>query len=196
MADDAPPRPKSRTLRWVVVGVLLVLLLPLLVGFVLVPLLLEQPFESAEEIDPAEVKTLRVFVLNRRELDGGRDVGPYLAAAEDYPALLAPLREAREVGSFPDARGPWLAEYRVLLKSGRKGTIKLYWSRPPGGWKGAQAFAAAGGTAALAEAGEAGRVPPVTLRFQIGPRKKYEGGSAAGLIRAAEAGAERGTRTK
>lgn len=195
MTDDPPARPKPRTARWVVVGVLLVLLLPLLVAFVLVPLLLEQPFESAEEIDPDAVKSLRVFVLNRKELDGGRDVGPYLAAAGDYPALLAPLREAREVGSFPDARGPWLAEYRVLLKSGRKGTIRLYWSRPPGGWKGATAFAAAGGGAALAGAVEAGHAPPVTLRFQIGPRR-YEGGSAAGLIRAAEAAAERGTPAK
>lgn len=195
MADDAPPRPKPRTLRWVVVGVLVVLLLPLTVAFVLVPLLLEQPFESAEEIDPAAVKTLRVFVLNRKELDGGRDVGPYLAAAADYPALLAPLREAHEVASFPDARGPWLAEYRVLLKSGRKGTIRLYWSRPQGGWAGAPAFAAAGGGAAVAGATEARHVPPVTLRFQIGPRR-YEGGSAAGLIRAAEVAAERGTPTK
>jgi hypothetical protein len=195
MADDPPPRPKPRTMRWVVVGVLVVLLLPAVVAFVLVPLLLEQPFESAEEIDPAAVKQLRVFVLNRKELDGGRDVGPYLAAAEDYPALLAPLREAHEVTSFPDARGPWLAEYRVLLTSGRKGTIRLYWSRPQGGWAGAPAFAAAGGGAAVTAAAEARQVPPVTLRFQIGPRK-YEGGSATGLIRAAEAAAERGTRTK
>ena len=76
MADDDPPRPKPRTLRWVVVGVLGVLLLPLAVAFVLVPLLLEQPFESAEEIDPAAVKQLRVFVLNRKELDGGRNGQP------------------------------------------------------------------------------------------------------------------------
>jgi len=190
-----PVRPKPRTTRRLVVGVLLVLLVPLVLAFVLFPLLQEQPFDAVGDIDPTAVQSLRVFVLNRKELDGGEDVGPYLAAAEDYTALLAPLREAREVPTFPDARGPWLAEYRVLLTSGRRGTIRLYWSRPSGTWKGGPALAAAGGTAALGEAATAGHVPPVVLRFQIGSRK-YEGGTAIELIRAAETAAARGTSAK
>ena len=195
MADSAPARPKPRTARRLVVGVLLVLLVPIVLAFVLFPLLQEQPFDSASDIDPTAVQSLRVFVLNRKELDGGQDVGPYLAATGDYSALLAPLREAREVATYPDARGPWLAEYRVLLTSGRRGTIRLYWSRPSGGWKGGPTFASVGGAAALGEAAEAGHVPPVVLRFQIGPRK-YEGGSAAELIRTAEAAAARGGAAK
>lgn len=195
MADPAPARPKPRTARRLVVGVLLVLLVPVGLAVFLFPLMTAQPFDAVEEIDPAEVTSLRVFVMNRKEFDGGQDVGPYLAAAEDYPALLAPLRAAREVGPFADARGPWLAEYRVLLTSGRRGTIRVYWSRPSGRWRGDAAFAAMGGAAALAEAEEGGHVPPTALRFQIGPRK-YEGGSAVELVRAAESGAARGTPAK
>jgi hypothetical protein len=159
MATEPRPKPKG---RWLTL-LLMLLVLPLVLYFgvmlVLIPLLSEQPFESADELTPENIKSLRVYFLNRRELDDGPDIGPYYAAPEDYATLLAPLKAVPEVSDFEGTRGVWLGEYRVRLKSGRRDTIKLYWLRTT--------------PDAVAK-----------LRFQIGPHK-FEGGTAAAIIQAA-----------
>jgi hypothetical protein len=169
MATEPRTNPKG---RWPTLFILL-LVLPLVLGvvyfgvmLVLIPLLTEQPFDSADELTPENIKLLRVYFLNRPELDDGPDIGPYYAAPEDYAPLLAPLKAVPEVSDFEGTRGVWLGEYRVRLKSGRRGTIKLYWLKTT--------------PDAVAK-----------LRFQIGPHK-FEGGTAAAVIKAAEDAAPRG----
>lgn len=162
------PRPNSKA-KWITLFVVL-LALPLVLYFgvmlVLIPLLSEQPFESADELTPENIKSLRVYFLNRGELDDGPDIGPYFAAPEDYAALLAPLKAVPEVSDFEGTRGVWLGEYRVRLKSGRYSPIRLYWLKTT--------------PDAVAK-----------LRFQIGPHK-FEGGTAEAIVKAAEAAAPRG----
>jgi hypothetical protein len=163
--DETKTRPHTgRKLALVVL-----VLVPLVVGLALAGIYLLQgaPFESPAELTTDNVQSLRVHLLNRKELDGGDDVGPYLAAPEDYERLLALLKAVPEVEQFPDARGPWLGEFRIVLKNGRKGTIRLYWVKPP--------------------------TAPARLRFQIGEHK-FEGGTAESVIRAAEESAARGQR--
>jgi len=169
---DPTPRPSRQSPLVIAGAVFAILLVMALVATIVIPLLQEQPFDSVDELDPANIKSLRVYFLNRKELDGGDDIGPYFAAEEDYAKLLAPLRNISEVEQFQDARGPWLGEYRVRTKTGRKGTIKLYWVKTP-------------------------LDPPLAsarLRFQIGPHK-YEGGTAEAIIAAANEAAPRGSAT-
>ncbi len=155
----AVPPPKRIRAWQIVLLVCLALLVPVGLVVVLFPLLSEQAFESADELSAENVESVRVFLLNRKELDGSNsDVGPYFAAPDDFDAILASLKSVPEVEQYPDARGPWLGELRVRLKNGRKGTIKLYWTRKPG---------------------EVAR-----LRFQIGNRK-FEGGSAEAFVKIA-----------
>jgi hypothetical protein len=173
-ADDRPTRPRTGRRVALVVLLVVLLLVPVVYGLALLvaSLLQGQPFDSPAELTPETVRSLRVHLLNRKELDGGEDVGPYHAAEEDYARLLAPLKAATEVGSYPDARGPFLGEYRVVLKNGRKGTIRLYWSRPPG-------------------VGPDNKPHAARLRFQIG-QHLYEGAATDELVRAAEESAPRG----
>jgi hypothetical protein len=187
MATDRPTG--TNPAKRIVLIVLLLLLVPVGLALVLFPLLSEQPFDSVDELDPATIKSLNVFLLNRRELDGGEDVGPYTAAPEDYPALLAPLKGATRVDEFPGVRGPLLGEYRVRTTTGRRGTIRLYWVKFPGSEIG---LGGAVGSAGLWWAVEAGHAPVARLRFQVGERK-FVGGSASEVIRVAEAAAPRGT---
>jgi hypothetical protein len=188
MSAAPPSGVKKRTGIWIVLGVLVVLLLPIVLATLLFPLLQEQPFESPEDIRPEKIESLRVFLLNRRELDGGEDVGPYFAAESDYATLLAPLQDVPSVADFPDARGPWLGEYRIVTRDGRKGTIRFYWTKPlqlpevrpvrfSVGELDLEVFPAL--------------TWPHRLRFQIGEHK-FEGGETATLIRAAELCAQRG----
>ena len=151
----APPG----TGRRMAVLLFLLMLVPVVAAALVFPALSGSAFASAAEIDPAQVKWLSVRLLNRTELDGGSDVGPYYAAPEDVANLLKPLKAVPETDEFTGARGPWLGEYRVMLTSGRKGTIRLYWHRPP----------------------QAAPNAPATLRFQIGEHL-YEGGDAAAVI--------------
>jgi hypothetical protein len=178
MSTDARPvRPRTGRRTALLVLLLVLLVVPavyLLAFFVVIPLLQGQPFQSPAELRAEDIKSLRVHLLNRKELDQGEDVGPYYADPADYEALLAPLKTAAEVGQYPDARGPFLGEYRVLLNTGRKGTIKLYWSRSPG------------------PATKDGP-PPARLRFEIGGHK-FEGGPAGALIQVVEECAARGRR--
>jgi hypothetical protein len=172
--DATPTRPRTRTKVALIVLFAVLLLVPVVYGLALLGafLLQGQPFESPAELTPENVQSLRVHLVNRKELDGGEDVGPYHAAAEDYERLLAPLKAAAEVGPYPDARGVFLGEYRVVLKNGRKGPIRLYWSRPPG-------------------VGTGDDRPVARLRFQIGEHL-FEGAAAADVVRAAEESAARG----
>jgi len=167
---QALPPPKKIKPWQIVLLVCLVLLIPVGLIFVLFPLLSETPFESADELSPENVDSVRVFLLNRKELDGSTDdVGPFFAATDDFNAIFASLKSVPEVEQYPDARGPWLGELRVRLKNGRKGTIKLYWTRKPG---------------------EAAR-----LRFQIG-NHKFEGGSAEAFVKIAVEAEGRGRSDK
>lgn len=173
-ADDRPTRP--RTSRKITLAVLLAVLLLVPAVYVLAllvaTLLQGQPFDSPAELAPENIRSLRVELHNRKELDGGEIVRPFYAAPEDYEQLLAPLKAAVEVGSYPDARGPLLGVYQVVLKSGRKGTIMLYWSRPPG-------------------VGPENTPHTARLRFEI-EGHKFEGPAAGELVRAAEESAARG----
>lgn len=174
-ADATPTRPRTRKTIALIVFVVVLLLIPAVYGLALlgIHLLQGQAFDSPAELTPENVRSLRVELHNRKELDGGEIVRPFYAAPEDYVRLLAPLKAAAEVGSYPDARGPFLGEYRVVLESGRKGTIRLYWSRPPG-------------------VGPGDAPPAARLRFQIGDHL-YEGAAAAGeVVRAVEEAAARG----
>lgn len=177
-ADATPTRPRNRKTVALIVFAVVLLLIPAVYGLALlgIYLLQGQAFDSPAELTPENIRSLRVHLLNRKELDGGEDVGPYYAAAEDYEKLLAPLKGAAEVGSYPGTRGPFLGEYRVVLKSGRKGTIKLYWSQPRG-------------------IGPGDAVPLARLRFQIGEHLyegAHEGAAAGDVVRAAEESAAQG----
>lgn len=158
-----------RVVRRIVLFSLAFLLVPVGLIFLVFPYLLDEPFTSVDDLDPAKVRSLRVHLLNRTELDGGADVGPFHAAAADFAGLLAPVRAVPEVPDFPNARGPWLGEFRVLTTDGRRGRIRFYWVRDP-------------------------HHPsdPPRLRFQIGGTK-FEGGRVADVIAAAEAAEPRGT---
>lgn len=190
MPTDGPlttPNPA----KWIVLIVLALMGIPVTLALVVFPMLSDLPFESVHQLDPADVRSLSVRLLNRSELDGGDDVGPYFAAPEDYAALLAPLRHAPKVADFPDARGPWLGEYRVRTTSGRGGTIRLYWVRSPEDERALPAYEALYGGAAYRAATAARHLPAARLRFQIGDQK-FEGYAAVDVIRAAEAGKDRG----
>ena len=156
-----PDRPKSRTGPKLVVGLAVVMLLPLTLIFVVFPLFASEPFTSVEELEPENIASLRVQLLNRQGIDDGPDVGPYSAKPGDVPGLLDALRSAPEVENFDGARGPWLGEYRVVTKTGRRGTVRFYW----------QPAMAPGGSQ--------------TLRYKIGERK-FEGGDLKRLIAAIE----------
>lgn len=171
--------------------VLALLIVPVLLALVVFPSLSDLPFESVTQLDPAEVESLTVRLLNRTELDGGDDVGPYYAAPEDIARLLAPLRGVPEVAGFPDARGPWLGEYRVRTRAGSKGTIRLYWVRSAEDERALPGFEALYGEAAYRSATAALQLPAARLRIEIG-HHTFEGYAVAELIRAVEAGQSRG----
>lgn len=192
-AATRPPARGRSVGRRVAVGVGLILLVPVGLAVIVFPFLADQPFETVADIRPEEVRSVRVWMLNRTELDGGPDVGPFIAARNDLPALLAPLAGATDVSQYPDARGPWLGEYRIRTVTGRRGTIRLYWTRRPVEIAHLTAVGAAGGGLAFDSAVSRAELRPteVRLRFQIGD-KRYDGGSAHALIAAVEAAAARG----
>jgi hypothetical protein len=166
--DAVPP---ARMGRRIAVITFFLLFIPVVTAALVFPALSQGPFASADDIDPAKLKWLSVRLFNRTELDGGVDIGPYYAAADDYAGLLAPLRGAAPVDGFAEARGPWLGEYRMRTTDGRPATVRLYWHRRP-------------------------QDPPTALarvRFQVGG-KWFEGGPAAAVIAAADAAAARGTK--
>lgn len=165
-APAAPKRPNHGPK--LVLGMVVVMLVPLFLIFAVFPLLTVQTFDRVEELTPDNIATLQVQIRNRQGVDDGKDLDLYTAAPADYPLLLGVLKQVPEVPDFTGARGPWLGEYRVVTKTGRKGTVRLYWFRPPG-----------------REDAEP------RLRFQIGPHK-FEGGAAAAVIDAATAAAARG----
>lgn len=171
-AGSTEPPAGSNVARRIMLIVLGFLVVPLALIFLVFPFLFDEPFATVDELAPENIASIRVTLVNRSELDGGDDVGPYLAAEADFVVLLAPLKSVPEVERFPNARGPWLGEYRVMTKEGRRGRIRFYWVRDP-------------------------QTPdaPARLRFQVGERK-FEGGRADTLTKAAEAAKDRGTPTR
>ncbi|MGL6094261.1 MAG: hypothetical protein ACRC7O_00485 [Fimbriiglobus sp.] len=170
-----PSRPDAgqqpRVARRIAVITFFLMLVPVGTAAFVFPALSQGPFASADDIDPAKLKWLSVRLFNRTDLDGGVDIGPYYAAADDYAGLLAPLRGATPVNGFDDARGPWLGEYRMRTTEGRPATVRLYWHRGPQDPPSA----------------------PARVRFQVGG-KWFEGGPAAAVIAAADAAVARGTK--
>jgi hypothetical protein len=165
---------QSRKRLWLGATILaLILLVPVILAWFVFPLLAQEPFTSLAEIQPDAIQSLQVRLLIRGEIDpelsNQPDIGPYYAAAEDIPRLLAPLKDAVEVPEFPTAQGPLLGEYRILTQENRRGTIRLYWVRDP--------------------SHPSGAIP--RLRFKIGTHK-YEGGTAMAVIAAAADAATRG----
>lgn len=157
--DDVehPPRPKY---GWkIVLLTLLILCIPVVLVLGVFPLLLEQAFESVDELAPENIQSLQVQIHNRIEIDGGEPIRLYYADEADFAMLLEPLKAVPEVDNYPDAQGPWLGEYRIVTKSGRKGTIRFYWTKRP-------------------------QDPPtaIRLRFKIGTTHKFEGGSVQSII--------------
>jgi hypothetical protein len=169
--DASPPRP--RYARRIVLFMIPVLAVPVILAFVLFPFLMEQPFDSIEELKPENIATFRVQILNRKEIDGGDEISPYFADEADYKMLLEPLLNVPETNVFEDARGPWLGEYRIVTKTGRKGTIRLYWTKK------------------MQDSPEV----PAKLRFQIGTHK-FEGGTALAVILAAKTAEGRGRKNR
>jgi len=148
----------------------LILLVPVALLFLVFPLLMEQPFDSVEQLKTENIRSLRVQILNRSQIDGGDDLGPFLADPADYAMLLAPLSAVPTIADYPDARGPWIGDYRILTNNGRRGTIKFYFHKLTP-------------TAVPA------------LRFQIG-QIKYEGGQAQTIIDAARTASARGVKVR
>lgn len=148
----------------------LILLIPVALFFIVFPLLMEQSFDSVEQLKAENIRSLRVQILNRSEIDGGDDVGPFLADPVDYPLLLAPLAAVPTTPEFADARGPWLGDYRIVTNDGRRGTIKFYYHKLTP-------------TAVPA------------LRFQIGGIK-YEGSQAKAVIDAVTTASARGRKVR
>lgn len=172
--DPAPPAPRPRYARRIVLAMIPVLAVPLLLIFVLFPMMMSRPFDSIDELRPDNIATFRVEILNRKDLDQGDDITPYFADEADYRLLLAPLLEVPEADDFVGARGPWMGEYRIVTKTGRRGdSIKLYWTKR------------------LTD----GPGVPARLRFQIG-NKKFEGGTAQAVIDAAKTASARGRKTR
>ena len=162
--NETDPRPTPKYFWKITSFVAAFLTVPLLLIFLLFPLLKSQPFDSVDELKVEDIDSMKVNILNRKELDDGVDIARFQVAPADFAALLEPLRGVAEVEDFVSVRGPWLGEYRIWTKDGRRGNIKLYFVKSPTG--------------------------AVKLRFQIGPHK-YEGGSAAKVIEAAETAAAR-----
>jgi len=147
-----------------------IMLVPLALLFLVFPLLSEQSFDSAEQLKPEAISSLRVQILNRSKIDGGDDIGPFLADPADFAALLAPLTTVPSVENYPDAVGPWFGDYRIVTNDGRRGTIKFYYHmRTPES------------------------IP--ALRFKIG-QVQYEGGRAQRVVDAAKAASGRGSKVR
>ncbi len=187
-AADGQPAGGSTVGKRVTLLALLLMLLPVGLAVGLFPLLSGGPFDSVDAIDPAAVKSLDVRLFNRAELDGGFDVGPFRARPEDVPALLAPLTGLAPLAGPPaDARGPWLGEYRVRTTTGRRGTVRFYWSRRPDVGQGAPPAAVAG-PAILTTRPEL--VPGAFVLRVVAGDKWYEGGNPLAVVAAAEAAAD------
>lgn len=135
---------------------------------------------TVDQIDPAEVAEIRVQLLNRP--DRKDDVGPIAMLPADFPALLAPLKNAEPVADKPGM--PWLGEYQIRFHDGRRLTIRLRWeSRTP--LDSRPAFAAVAGTGL---GGMATWVPPAdeSVVWLVVEGRIYRAGKLVELLRVAE----------
>jgi hypothetical protein len=110
----------------------LILLLTLLFAATLVTValrLLKPAFESVDQLEPGQIRSIRAFVLNRP--DGGPDIGDRKGGMEitggDLEKVLAPLRHAARIDK---ERGVWLGQITVKLADGRGQTIMLHRAQP------------------------------------------------------------------
>jgi len=120
-----PPPLRKVNVKLIVAIVLLLLLVPLGVIFLIFPWLSQPAFRSVDEIDSAQVESLRVQLLNHPT--SKEDVGPINMAPRDFARLFEPLRNAEKVDIQPAA--PFAGEYKVRFKDGSRGTIRLRWVR-------------------------------------------------------------------
>lgn len=163
-SNDVEPRPAPKYFWKITLCLAAFLTVPLLLIFGLFPMMIAHPFNSVDELKVEDIDSMKVNILNRKELDDGVDIPRFQVASADFAALLEPLRGVAEIDDFESVRGPWLGEYRIWTKDGRRGNIKLYFVKSQSG--------------------------VVKLRFQI-ESHKYEGGNVVKLIAAAEAAATR-----
>ena len=89
---DAALRMPPRYGRRIALLMIPVVLTPVLLAVCLFPLL--KPYDAIEEVRADDIASFRVHVLNRKEIDGGAEIDPFFADADDYPALLRRLAGA------------------------------------------------------------------------------------------------------
>lgn len=157
--NDPPPPPPSPPAKRVNVAVLLILAavfvsVPLLAFLAILMWLNQTSFASVDEIDPGELATMQVQLLNlprgpqnRPDPPEGEtlpadentraysdpDIGPVELTRPDFAVMLQPLRDAEPIESNEWPASPFLGEIKVRFKDGRPGTIRLYWaSERPG----------------------------------------------------------------
>ena len=190
--DQTKPKTERMFLK-VFIGVVIIMTIPFVLFFGLFPLLQNRPFDSIDEIEVNQIQRLEVRIYNRSELDGGDDVGPYIAGPLEYDRLLKPLIGVSEVSQYDGARGPWLGEYRILLKNGRKGTVRFFYvpGKAESPVRAALGVIAGGSAAELAWIRGQIPAPAPRLRFEIG-QHKYEAPTTKELIQAATRGIEGG----
>jgi hypothetical protein len=154
IAADQPPPSRRAWLKWG--GLILVGIVAAAFCWVAVVVPYLRPaFESVDALDPGQVRSLTVFVMNRP--DGGPDIAhpksPLAIDPADFDKVLGSLRNAERIDK---ERGVFLGEMRVTLADGRRQSIQLYRVAP------------------------APKSPPV-LRFKI-EQFQYEAGPAERLV--------------
>ena len=135
---------------------------------------------TVDQIDAADLSEIRVQLLNRP--DGKADVNKVKMLVEDFPALLAPLRNAAPEADRPGM--PWLGEYQIRFRDDRRLTIRLRWERRLP-FDSRPAFAAAAGTGL---GGVAAWVPPAdeSVVWMVIEGRIYRAGKLVDLLRVAE----------
>lgn len=105
----------------------LILLFPAIVIPWLVSAFREPAFQSIDEIDTANVRSMELFLLNRP--DGGPDIGGtrglFVIPPSQYQRTLELLRNAEPLTTeLP--RGIWLGRLVITLNEGRTQTVMLH----------------------------------------------------------------------
>ena len=177
------PPAKKKSHRTIIILVILgMIAVPTVMLVFVFPWLSQSAFQSVDEIDVAQVDTIRIQFLNHPNRKA--DVDPVYLANEDFDTVLEPLRRAESVTVIPPSAH--LGEYRIRFKDGRRGTIRLTWLQENRGQE--NALASLTGAAAM----ENGFVPPkYTVYFKI-DSKMYKAGHAMELFNLGYRLAERG----
>jgi len=120
-----PPPVRKVNVKLIAAIVLLLLLVPVVFIAFIFPWLSQPAFRSVDEIDPAQIESLSVQLLNHPA--GLEDVRPTKMNPQDFAKLLEPLRNAERIDVQPPAA--FNGEYKVRFQDGRRGTIRLRWAR-------------------------------------------------------------------